>query len=62
MEAQQQSQDVIENERQELVKYQEEKNNEILSYNNQLAGTTVRRYEHNERYSVVFQTILIISY
>ena len=42
MEAQQQSQDVIENERQELVKYQEEKNNEILSYNNQLAGTTVR--------------------
>lgn len=42
MDREQLNQEAIENEKQELMKYTEEKNNQILSYNNQLAGLQTR--------------------
>ena len=43
MDAQSHNQDVVEKERQDLIKYKEDKNNDILSYNNQLAGAPSNR-------------------
>ena len=42
MEREQKNQEKVELEKQQLMKYTEEKNNEILSYNNQLAGLQTR--------------------
>ena len=43
VDAQSHNQDVVEKERQDLIKYKEDKNNDILSYNNQLAGAPSNR-------------------
>ena len=42
MESEQINQEKVEQEKQQLMKYTEDKNNEILSYNNQLAGLQTR--------------------
>ena len=43
MEGEQKNQERVEKEKQELIKYTEEKNNEILGYNNQLAGRSINQ-------------------
>ena len=42
MERDQKNQEAVENQKQELLKYSENKHNEILGYNNQLAGLQTR--------------------
>ncbi|RUS83165.1 hypothetical protein EGW08_009065 [Elysia chlorotica] len=42
LETEQKNQDRVENQRQELMKYMEEKENQVLNYNNQLSGLQTR--------------------